>query len=246
MKALVSIKRVIRVKPDFSGVDTKVAQSINPFCEIAVEEAIRQKEKKTINEIVVLTIGPKTFNQTLKHALAMGADKGLHILTDLTSDQQLQPLIVARILQKIILRDKFDLVFLGKQSIDDDFNQTGQLLAGLLDWPQATFASEVKLLGENAEVSREIDGGIQTLSFKLPGIITCDLRLNTPRFTTVPNIMKANKKPVEEIKLDSLGVDLKTGFEILKTESPQVRQGGLILDSVDSLIDKLKNEVKIL
>ncbi|EAR95771.1 electron transfer flavoprotein subunit beta (macronuclear) [Tetrahymena thermophila SB210] len=252
MRALVGVKRVldytttkIRVKPDGSGIDLSGKQIINPFCEIAIEEAIKLKEKNIIKEVVALSIGPKTFQETLRHSLAMGADKAIHISTDLSPDQKLQPLIVAKILQKIIERDNFELVLLGKQSVDDDFNQTGQLLAGLLDWPQATFASQITIKDKDVEVTREIDAGLQTIGFKLPGVITCDLRLNTPRYAKIPDIMKAKKKPLEELQLNSLGIDLNTGLEVIKTEAPQQRKGGQVLSSVDELVNKLRNEAKL-
>jgi len=254
MKALVGVKRVIdytvkvRVKPDGSGVDlTNVKMSMNPFCEIALEEAIRQKEAKKVSEVVALSIGPNKATDTLRNALALGADKGIHILTDLRIDQAIQPLLVAKILKKFVERDNFGLVFLGKQSIDDDFNQTGQMLAGLLGWPQATFISKLNIKNEQeAEVTREIDGGLQTLGVKLPAVITTDLRLNTPRFAKLPDITKAKKKPIEEIKLETLGFDLKSTLELLKTETPAARQGGIIVENVDQLIDKLRNEAKVL
>lgn len=200
MKAIVGVKRVIdyavkvRVKPD--GVEiANMKMSMNPFCEIALEEAIRLKEAKKVNEVIALSIGPKQAKETLSTALALGADKAIHVTTDLRIDQAIQPLLVAKVLKKFIERDGYKLALLGKQSIDDDFNQTGQLLAGMLKWPQATFISKLDIKNSNeAEIIREIDGGLQTLAIKLPAVITCDLRLNTPRFAKLPDIMKAKKK----------------------------------------------------
>jgi len=254
MKALVAVKRVIdysvkaRVKGDGTGVDlANVKMAMNPFCEIALEESIRQKEAKKISEIVALSIGPKQATETLRTALALGADKGIHIQTDLRIDQAIQPLLVAKILKSFVERDNYNIVFLGKQAIDDDFNQTGQILAGLLKWPQATFISKLDIKNDKeAEATREIDGGLQTLGVKLPAVITCDLRLNTPRFAKLPDISKAKKKPIEEIKLESLGLSIQSNLEILKVETPAVRQGGIIVENVDQLIDKLRNEAKVL
>jgi len=254
MKALVGVKRVVdfaikvRVKPDNSAVDiNNVKMSMNPFCEIALEEAVRQKEAKKITEIVAMTIGPKQSLETLRTALALGADRGVHILTDLRIDQYIQPLLVAKIFKKLVERDKFNLVFMGKQSIDDDCGQTGQILAGLLKWPQATFISKLNIKSSTeVEITREIDGGLQTILLRLPAVITCDLRLNEPRFATLPNIMKAKQKPVEEIKLESLGFDLKPRLETIRVEAPPVRKGGVKVESVDELLKKLRNEAKVL
>ncbi|CAK60512.1 unnamed protein product (macronuclear) [Paramecium tetraurelia] len=249
MKVLVAVKRVVdsgikvRVKPE--GIDLQgVKMTINPFCEIAVEEAVRLKEKKLIAEIVAVTIGPKQGAESLRHALALGADKAIHVTTEARIDQAVQPLDVANILAKLVERDNYNLVLMGKQSIDDDFNQTGQMLAGLLDWPQATFASNIQITDGVAQVIREIDGGLQTVKFKLPGVITCDLRLNQPRFASVPNIMKAKSKPLETIPLDKLG-KLHNSIQITKTEAPAVRKGGAIVENVDVLLQKLRTEAKL-
>lgn len=252
MKAIVGVKRVIdyavkvRVKPD--GVDiSNVKMSINPFCEIALEEAIRLKEAKKVSEVVALSIGPKQSAETLRTALALGADKGIHITTDARIDQIIQPLLVAKVFKHFIERDNYNIALLGKQAIDDDFNQTGQILAGLLGWPQATFISKLDVKNEKeAEITREIDGGLQTVKVRLPAVITCDLRLNTPRFAKLPDIMKAKKKPIEEIALDSLGLDTKPRLEITKVEPPAARKGGIKVETVDELIDKLRNEAKVL
>ncbi|MGD9650667.1 MAG: electron transfer flavoprotein subunit beta/FixA family protein, partial [Dongiaceae bacterium] len=212
MKILVPIKRVIdfnvkiRVRADGSGVETQnVKMSINPFDEIAVEEAIRLKEKSLAKEIIAVSIGPAQVQETLRHSLALGADRAIHIV----SDQELSPLQIAKILQKIIMEESPALVIMGKQAIDDDSNQTGQMLAALLDWPQATFASKLTVNGNNAEVTREIDGGLETLALELPAIITTDLRLNTPRFASLPNIMKAKSKPLATKPVAEYGLDLK-------------------------------------
>lgn len=253
LKVLVPIKRVVdaatkvRVKNDFTGVDlASVKMAMNPFCEIAVEEAVRLKEKHLAKEVVAFTIGPKQAVETLRTALAMGADKAIHVTTDLRLDQDVLPLTVAQVLRKIVERDQYRLVLLGKQSIDGDCGQTGQLLAGMLGWPQATQLFKFTLEGESATAVREIDGGLQTLRFSLPAIVTCDLRLNQPRFTAIPNIVKAKKKPVETIDLKTLGVDLTPGYVTERMEPPATRKAGIKVSSVDELLDKLKNEAKVL
>lgn len=253
MRLLVGVKRVIdyavkvRVKPDKTGVElNNVKMSMNPFCEIAVEEAVRLKEAGVVKEIVAVSVGPKQAQETIRTALAMGADRGVHVTTDLRTDQELQPLAVSKILQKLVEKETPDIVMLGKQAIDDDANQTGQILAGLLDWPQATFASEVKVDGENLTVTREIDGGLQTLAMGLPAVVTADLRLNEPRYATLPNIMKAKKKKIETIKADDLEVDLTPRLKITKVEDPPVRKAGIMVDDVDTLVDKLKNEASVI
>eukprot|EP01017_Pseudomicrothorax_dubius_P005116 TRINITY_DN1120_c0_g1_i3.p1 TRINITY_DN1120_c0_g1~~TRINITY_DN1120_c0_g1_i3.p1 ORF type:complete len:254 (-),score=92.17 TRINITY_DN1120_c0_g1_i3:60-821(-) len=253
MKVLVAVKRAVdyaikvRVKADKTGVElNNVKMSMNPFCEIALEEAVRLKEASKAKEIIALTIGPKAASETLRTALAIGADRAVHVLAEARTDLVVQPLLVAKILRKIVEKEQPSLVLLGKQSIDDDYNQTGQILAGLLGWPQATFASKVVINGNSAEVTREIDGGLQTLAFQLPGVITCDLRLNEPRFATLPNIMKAKKKPLEEVTLESLGLKLDGRLDVTKVEPPSSRTGGAKVASVDELIDKLRNEAKVL
>lgn len=249
MKVLVGVKRVIdynvkvRVKSDGSGVETaNVKMSMNPFDEIAIEEAVRLKEAGVAQEVIAVSIGASNSQETLRTALAMGADRAILIETD----QQVEPLGLAKLLKVIVEREKPDLVILGKQAIDNDSNQTGQMLAALLDWPQATFASSVKISDNVASVSREIDGGLQTLDLDLPGIITADLRLNDPRYASLPNIMKAKKKPLEKISADSLGVEVSPRLEILEVFEPSVRQAGIRVDDVAALVDKLRNEAKVI
>jgi len=246
-KVLVGIKRVVdysikvRVQADKLGVDVKtVKHSMNPFCEIAVEEAVRLKEKGVVKEIIAVSIGPKTAQETLRSALASGADRAIHVLTEARVDQDVQPLAVAKLLQAVVKKENPSMVLLGKQSIDGDNNQTGQMLAGLLDWPQATFASEIKVNGEEATVTREIDGGLQVLSVKLPAVITADLRLNEPRYPALPAIMKAKKKPLETIEPKDLGVDITPRVKIIKVEEPPKRKGGSKVGSTDELVQKLK------
>jgi electron transfer flavoprotein beta subunit len=255
LRVLVGIKRVVdyavkvRVNSSQTGVELGgVKFSMNPFCEIATEEAVKLKDSGIAAEVLAVSIGPKQCVDTLRTALAMGVDKGIHVETDLRSDSELQPLAVAKILANIAQQHKVDLIILGKQSIDDDFNQTGQMLAGKLNWPQATFASKVEINKENktAIVTREIDGGLQQIRVNLPAVITADLRLNTPRYATLPNIMKAKKKPLESIKLDSLGIDVKPRLTINKVLEPAVRKAGIKVETVDELINKLKNEAKVL
>lgn len=255
MKILVPIKRVvdynvkIRIKPDHSGVDfTNVKMSMNPFDEIAVEEAVRLKEKGTATEIVVTTIGPAIAQDVLRTAMAIGADRGILVQTDQAIDLGgVEPLGVAKALQKMIEKEKPDLVIMGKQSIDDDSNQTGQILAALMNWPQATFASKVEIQGPStAHVTREVDGGLETIEIALPGIITTDLRLNTPRYAALPNIMKAKQKPLETIALDTLGLSLSPRLKLVSLEEPPKRKGGIKVASVDELIEKLKNEAKVI
>ena len=249
MKVLVPVKRVIdpnvrpRVKADGSGVDlANVKMSMNPFDEIAVEEAIRLKEAGKATEIVVVSIGPAQAAETIRTGLAMGADRGIHVKIDGT----VEPLTVAKILKKLVDEEKPGLVILGKQAIDDDSNQTGQMLAALLGWPQGTFASKVVLEGDSVRVTREIDGGLQTVKLKTPAIITTDLRLNEPRYASLPNIMKAKKKPIGEKTADALGVDVAPRLKVLKTTEPPGRKGGVKVKTVAELIDKLKNEAGVL
>lgn len=244
MKVLVAIKRCvdynarIRIKPDKSGVDfTGVKFSMNPFCEIAVEEALRLKEKRIASEVVAVSVGPKASQETLRTALAMGVDRATHVQTD----AEVQPLGVAKILQKIAMKESTQMVLLGKQAIDDDCNQTGQMLAGLMGWPQGTFASSVLIDGGEASVSREVDGGSDVLNMKLPAILTTDLRLNEPRYATLPNIMKARKKPMEVVDAQELDVDLTPRLNAVKIEEPKKRQGGMMVTSVEELVSKIKD-----
>ncbi|NVJ60268.1 MAG: electron transfer flavoprotein subunit beta/FixA family protein [Gammaproteobacteria bacterium] len=249
MKILVAVKRVIdynvkvRVKADNSGVETaNVKMSMNPFCEIAVEEAVRLKEKGVASEIVVVSIGPQQSQETLRTALALGADRAILVKTD----EEVQPLAVAKILKEVVAKEEPKMVILGKQTIDGDNNQTGQMLGALLDWPQGTFASEVVAEGEAVKVTREIDGGLETLELKLPAIVTTDLRLNEPRFASLPNIMKAKKKPLDETTPADLGVDIAPRVATLKVEPPPVREAGIKVETVAELVDKLKNEAKVI
>lgn len=235
----------IRIKGDKSAVDiANVKMSMNPFCEIAVEEAVRLKEKGMATEIVAVTIGPKAAQETLRTALAMGADKAIHVETEMRTDQDLQPLAVAKVLAKLAETHKPDMFIVGKQSIDDDSNQTGQMLAGLLDWPQATFASKVALSADKtkATVTREIDGGLQTIEVALPAVVTADLRLNEPRYATLPNIMKAKKKAIDTVKAEDLGVDLKSRLQVLSVSEPPQRKGGASVKSVDELVTALRGK----
>jgi len=249
MKVLVSVKRVVdfnvkvRVKADGSGVETaNVKMSMNPFDEIAVEEAVRLKEAGVASEIVVVSCGPQACQETLRTALAIGADRAILVETDV----ELQPLAVAKLLKSIVEREKPTLVILGKQAIDDDSNQTGQMLAALLGWPQATFASKLKIENEKAAVTREVDGGLETISIKLPAIVTTDLRLNEPRYVTLPNIMKAKKKTLETLKPDALGVDVSPRLSTLKVVEPAKRKAGIKVADAKALLDKLRNEAKVL
>jgi electron transfer flavoprotein beta subunit len=249
MKVLVAVKRVvdfnvkIRVKADGSGVETaNVKMSMNPFDEIAVEEAIRMKEAGSATEVVAVSIGAKACQETLRTALALGADRGILIETE----ADIQPLAAAKLLKAVAEAEAADLVVLGKQAIDDDCNQTGQMLAALLDWPQGTFASKLALGDGVLDVTREIDGGLETIKLKLPAVITTDLRLNEPRYASLPNIMKARKKPLEIRTPDELGVDVAPRLETLKVEEPPVRQAGVRVASVAELVGKLRNEAKVI
>ena len=249
MKILVPVKRVVdynvkvRVKADQTGVDiANVKMSMNPFDEISIEEAVKLKEAGIATEIVAISIGVTQCQETLRTALAMGADRA--ILVETTAE--VQPLGVAKLLKTICDREKPQLVILGKQAIDDDSNQTGQMLAALLNWPQATFASKVTIANGEAEVMREIDGGMETVVIKLPAIITTDLRLNTPRYATLPNIMKAKKKPLDITSSEALGVDISPRLKTLKVVEPPKRKGGVMVADVAALIDKLKNEAKVI
>jgi electron transfer flavoprotein beta subunit len=249
MKILVPVKRVvdfnvkIRVKPDGSGVElANIKMSMNPFDEIAVEEAIRLKEAGKATEIVAVSIGPAQASETIRTALAMGADRGILVKTD----QTVEPLAVAKILKAIVEAEKPGLVILGKQAIDDDCNQTGQMLAALLGWAQGTFASKIGIDGEAVTVTREVDGGLQTVKLKAPVIVTTDLRLNEPRYASLPNIMKAKKKPIEEKTPDAYGVDIKPRLQIVKTSEPPGRKSGVKVSSVAELVAKLKDEAGVL
>ncbi|KAB0540976.1 MULTISPECIES: electron transfer flavoprotein subunit beta/FixA family protein [Pseudochrobactrum] len=249
MKVLVAVKRVvdynvkIRVKSDGSGVElTNVKMSMNPFDEIAVEEALKLKEAGKVSEVVVVSIGPAQAQETLRTALAMGADRAILVKTD----DAVEPLAVAKILKGVVAAEEPKLVILGKQAIDDDANQTGQMLSALLGWAQATFASEVQLSDASANVTREVDGGLQTIEVKLPAIVTTDLRLNQPRYASLPNIMKAKKKPLDEKAPADYGVDTAPRLKILKTEEPSGRKAGVKVASVAELVDKLKNEAGVL
>ena len=249
MKVLVAVKRVvdynvkIRVKPDQTGVETaNVKMSMNPFDEIAVEEAVRMKEAGSVEDILAVSVGPAQSQETIRTALAMGADRGLLVETD----EDLQPLAVAKILKAICEKENPNLVIVGKQAIDDDSSQTGQMLSALLGWSQGTFASELKL--ENGEVDciREVDGGLETLSLKMPAVITTDLRLNEPRYASLPNIMKAKKKPIDTTTPSDLGVDVTPRLKTLKVTEPPGREAGVIVENVTELIDKLRNEAKVI
>ena len=249
MKILVSVKRVVdfnvkvRVKGDGSGVETaNVKMSMNPFDEIAVEEAVRLKEAGSATEIVVVSCGVQACQETLRTALAIGADRAILVQTDV----ELQPLAVAKLLKALADKEKPSLVILGKQAIDDDSNQTGQMLAALLHWPQATFASKLKLGEGKAEVTREVDGGLETISIKLPAVVTTDLRLNEPRYVTLPNIMKAKKKTLETLKPEALGVDVAPRLSTLKVVEPSKRKAGVKVADAKALVDKLRNDAKVL
>ena len=249
MKVLVPIKRVvdynvkIRVKSDNSGVElSNVKMSMNPFDEIAVEEAIKLKEAGSVSEIVVLSIGPQQSQETIRTALAMGADRGVLVKTD----ELVEPLNVAKIIKAVSEEENPDLIILGKQAIDDDSNQTGQMLAALLGWSQGTFASELKINDGKANVVREIDGGLQTLEIKLPSIITTDLRLNEPRYASLPNIMKAKKKPIDEKLPEDYNLKISPMLEIVKVSEPAQREAGIKVETVEELVDKLKNEAGVL
>ena len=249
MKVLVPVKRVIdynvkiRVKSDQTGVETaNVKMSMNPFDEISVEEAIRLKEAGAADEIIVVSMGVQQCQETIRTALAMGADRGIHV----KSDEDLEPLAVAKLLKALVDKEEPQLVLLGKQAIDDDANQTGQMLAALLGWSQGTFASGLELTDGVAKVTREVDSGLEIIEVDLPTIVTVDLRLNEPRYASLPNIMKAKKKPIDEMTPADLGIDTAPRLQTLKVEEPPVRQAGVMVDSVAALVDKLKNEARII
>ncbi|GIR25773.1 MAG: electron transfer flavoprotein subunit beta [Alphaproteobacteria bacterium] len=251
MKALVCVKRVIdynvkiRVKSDKSGVETdNVKMSMNPFDEIAVEEAVRMKEKSQIQEIVILSIGTDKSQETIRSGLAMGGDRGILVKTD---KEQLEPLTVGKIIKAVSDKEKPDLIILGKQAIDDDCNQTGQIVATLLDIPQATFASELKKNDDNTlEVTREVDGGLETVKVNIPCVVTTDLRLNEPRYASLPNIMKAKQKKIDVLEIGSFGIDIKDRLQVLEVNEPPERKPGIKVDDVEALVNKLKNEAKVL
>ena len=249
MKILVAVKRVIdynvqiRVKEDGSGVNTdNVKMSTNPPDDNAIEEAVKLKEAGKVKEIVAVTVGEEKAQETVRKALAVGADRGIHV----KADSYIEPLGIAKILKKVVEKEKPDMVFLGKQAIDDDCNQTGQMLAAILGWPQGTFASKINLKDKTIEVVREIDEGLETLEINLPAVVTCDLRLNEPRFASLPNIMKAKKKPIDQMIAKDLGVDITNRIQQLKVEEPPKRKGGIKVSSVAELVSKLKNEAKVI
>ena len=249
MKILVAVKRVIdynvqiRIKEDGSGVVTdNVKMSTNPPDDNAIEEAVKIKEAGKATEVVAITIGEEKAQETVRKALAVGADRGIHVKVD----NNLEPLAVSKILQKIVDKEKPDLVFMGKQAIDDDCNQTGQMLSALLNWPQATFASKIEVKEKSLEVTREIDEGLETIEINVPAIVTCDLRLNEPRYASLPNIMKAKKKPIEAISAADLGVDTAPRVEQIKVEEPPKRKAGIKVANVAELVQKLKNEAKVI
>ena len=249
MKVLVTVKRVIdpyvkvRVKADGSGVETaNVKMTMNPFCEIAVEQAVRMKEAGVVTEIVVVSIGTQQSQETLRTAMAMGADRGILVETGV----EVQPLAVAKVMKAVVARESPKLVIMGKQAIDDDSNQSGQMTSALLGWPQAAFISGIAINGDSADVTREIDGGLEKLTIKLPAVVTTDLRLAEPRYVTLPNIMKAKKKPLEVVKPDALGVDVTPRLTTLKVEEPSRRGAGVKVADVKELVAKLKNEAKVI
>ena len=249
MKVLVPVKRVVdynvkvRVKSDKSGVELdNVKMSMNPFDEIAVEEALRLKEKGIATEVIAISIGPTQVQETIRNALAMGADSGIFI----EATNNLEPLNIAKIISSVAKKESIDLMILGKQAIDDDMNATGQMIAALLGWPQATFASKVEISDKKAVVSREVDGGIENIEVALPAVISTDLRLNEPRYASLPNIMKAKKKPINQIQVDELNLKIEQRLDILKVEEPTKRQSGIMLKTVEERVDKLKNEAKVI
>ena len=249
LKVLVPVKRVVdynvkvRVKSDKSGVELdNVKMSMNPFDEIAVEEALRLKEKGIATEVIAISIGPTQVQETIRNALAMGADSGIFI----EATNNLEPLNIAKIISSVAKKESINLMILGKQAIDDDMNATGQMIAALLGWPQATFASKVEISDKKAVVSREVDGGIENIEVALPAVISTDLRLNEPRYASLPNIMKAKKKPINQIQVDELNLKIEQRLDILKVEEPTKRQSGIMLKTVEELVDKLKNEAKVI
>ncbi|KAJ1498951.1 hypothetical protein HMI54_004892 [Coelomomyces lativittatus] len=253
LRALVGVKRVIdynvkiALRSDKSWVETaNIKHSMNPFDEVAVEAAVQAKEAKKVSEIIAVSCGSMKSQEVLRTALAMGADQAIHIEVPEPMEKQLEPLAVAQLFKKVIEKENIGLVILGKQAIDDDANQTGQMLAGLLQWAQGTFASKMEIEGSSITVTREVDGGLETMKAKLPAVITADLRMNTPRFASLPNIMKAKKKPITKYTPQDLGVDVTPKLELLGVTEPEKRKGGGKVSSVDELIDKLKNEAKVI
>ena len=249
MKVLVPVKRVIdynvkvRVKADETGVElANVKMSMNPFDEISIEEAIRLKEAGTVDEVVAVSIGVQQCQETIRTALAMGADRGIHVL----HDGDLEPLVVAKILKKLADKEGPSIIIVGKQAIDDDSNQTGQMLAALLGWGQATFVSKIDIDGANIKATREVDGGLETLTVKIPAVLTTDLRLNEPRYASLPNIMKAKKKPIEQVAPEDLGVDPSNRLQLLKVSEPPTREAGVKVSDVGELVDKLRNTAKVI
>ena len=249
MKVVVAVKRVIdynvkvRVKSDETGVETaNVKMSMNPFDEIAVEEGVQLRENGMVDELIAVSMGPQQCQETIRTALAMGADRGIHV----AHDEELEPLAVAKLMKAIVDTESPDMIIVGKQAIDDDSNQTGQMLAALLGWSQGTFASKLKLSAGNVAVTREVDGGLETLKLKLPAVITTDLRLNTPRYASLPNIMKAKKKPIDETTPADLGVEVTPRLTILKVVEPSKREAGEMVKDVAGLVDKLRNEAKVI
>jgi electron transfer flavoprotein beta subunit len=249
MKVLVPVKRVIdynvkvRVKADETGVElANVKMSMNPFDEISIEEAIRLKEAGTAEEVIAVSIGVQQCQETIRTALAMGADRGIHVL----HDGDLEPLVVAKILKELADKEGPSIVIVGKQAIDDDSNQTGQMLAALLGWGQATFVSKIEIDGENIKATREVDGGLETLTVKMPAVVTTDLRLNEPRYASLPNIMKAKKKPIEQVTPGDLGVDPSNRLQVLKVSEPPTREAGVKVSDVSDLVDKLRNTAKVI
>ena len=249
LKILVPVKRVVdynvkvRVKSDNTGVELdNVKMSMNPFDEIAVEEALRLKEKGIANEVIAISIGASQVQETIRNALAMGADSGIFV----ELNKSFEPLNIAKIIASIAKKENIDLIILGKQAIDDDMNATGQMIAALLNWPQATFASKVEIAEKKAVISREVDGGIENLEITLPAVISTDLRLNEPRYASLPNIMKAKKKPINEIKIEDLNVEIRQRLNVLKVEEPSKRQSGIMVKTVEELVEKLKNEAKVI
>ena len=249
MKVLVPIKRVIdynvkvRVKADTSGVElANVKMAMNPFDEIAVEQALRLKESGGADEVVVVSIGPSQNQETIRTGLAMGADRGIHI----EASHDIEPLAVAKLLKEVVTRENPGLVFVGKQAIDDDCNQTGQMLAALLGWAQGTFVSGIEISGDKATVIREVDGGLEHLAISMPAVVTVDLRLNEPRYASLPNIMKAKKKPLDSISVEELGVEVSPRLTVVKVEEPEARSAGIKVADVSELVNKLKNEAKVI
>ena len=253
-KVLVAVKRVVdyavkvRVAGNKSGVElNNVKMSLNPFCEIAVEEAIRMKENKAASEVIAVTIGPKQSQETLRTALAMGADRGIHIETDMRTDQEMQPLAVAKVMAHLAKKEEVDMVLMGKQSIDGDNCQTAPMTAAMLSWPQVTFAANLELNGKDITAERETDSGTEKIKVSMPAVVSADLRLNEPRYATLPNIMKAKKKPIDTVKaIDLTDIDFEPRNVVTQVEEPPVRKAGITVESVDELLDKLKNEAAVI